>query len=245
MNNQILFRRLHFLSLFAGVLFLGSTSVQAQTFLINCGPSTGLTGWNALAGASSAYTPIPAGSQSLVDSTGASTGVTLSVVDNTAGFSWQQYGGNAGATVDPWPVSATQPTLLAASASGDMTLTLTGLNNNASYTFTFLAYCSNGGFPSDTRSTNLTATGSNSGSASAFSIINDVGNPGVGTISGITPNAGVITLVFTTDSGLGSSLNTLQIDTVSTPEPSTFALIILGGCGIFLVAFRRYRVNRS
>jgi len=224
-----------------GILFIGFTPVKADTVLIDFGSSSnqttvGGTSWNNI-------TTPGVGTSSLVDTTGASFG-SLTIDTAFAGVSTTGYAGGA---IGIFPSSATSDDFYIGSAPGSSaTMTLSGLDTsgNTTYTFTFLtskaAASDDGG---GTRQIGLTF-----GSAPTVDQIGTDPNPTVATgnanlvtVSNVAQDgSGNILITVTNPGNYFAYLNVLQIDAVSsTPEPSTIALSILGGLGLFVVVVRR------
>lgn len=246
-----------------GTLLLSLSSARAQTYLINMGANIGVVNgqtWNLLANSDSSYNALPVNSstpQTLLDSTGASSSVTMGVVSNASGFAWGYYNAQSSSTaVGNWPGAAVQNYLLSG-GTGGLEFQLSGLNPNDTYNISFLTeaeagvtfYTSGGSDVSyePQRDLTLSATGANSGSGPATALSFDSttdgpnGGPlaGVGVVSGITPDSsGNIYLMFTQTSNY-AYLNTIEIDTITAPEPSTVALTLVGALGLFVVMLRR------
>lgn len=179
----------------------------------------------------------------LIDSTGANTGIDLSL----SGFF---RGGNNNGTQTPTGVAAS---IFVPSATRDNAFThvgdwgtpptknpkgsvvLTGLNDSTAYDFTMFA--SRMGV-TDNRETLYTVTGSNSASAT----LNAANNTSdVATISGIYPSGGSITLNVekgpNNTNGVGFAyLGALRMEYTAVPEPTTLGLLGLSSLGL---VFRR------
>lgn len=253
--TKILLTSIFRASLLAGMLLVGFTPAKAQIYLIDFGTgATTPTGWNTIGGGGGT---LATGSTSLVDSTGASSPVSLNVVSNPG--NWQGgFGGTqapavdvtpTGAAVDPWTSAVTAGNLAGGAFNfgpgGDpyaLNLTITGLTAGLTYNISFLSANNGSGAGYDTRSITLTATGATSGSATATGILAGNPNEGVGNIPGIVADGtGTISIEVANTAGNGGFLNVLEIDTVSTPEPSTVALSVIGGLGLLFVLVRRRR----
>ncbi|WP_309400868.1 PEP-CTERM sorting domain-containing protein [Cerasicoccus maritimus] len=233
------------------ILLIGTASLSASTVFLDFGGSVGTfqetdTGngnfWN-IVGTSTSST------SALVTSDNSASGITYTV---DAGFNGTNSGG----------VSSPSTSLLGDLAVGQATadygfvqgfigfsnsasLTLSGLDTNATYTFTFFGSRS----ASDTRetqyqvvgltteSTSLTTSGTGISSNGSANYNDDT----VGIIASISPNAsGEITInVGRGASGSFGYLNAMQVTTVI-PEPGTYALLA-GLGGMTLVAMRRRR----
>jgi len=240
----------------AGV-FLINSPAKASTVLIDFGNFSNATGtqgsgtifWNNYNGGNpannSTNTVINSGySVSLVDTSNAAFGAL------TANDSNFFDGNNTGAAgpIGNFPGTATSDYILLNQngASGLFTgsLTLSGLDPTGatSYTFTFLS--SRGPAGGTPRDTDVTFTGANSGDSGVIvSNPGSVANTTPTTVSGIIPNGSgniIISVNNAPNNTFGGYLNAMQIDTVSTlPEPSTIALSVLGGLGLFFVVLRR------
>jgi hypothetical protein len=178
-----------------------------------------------------------------IDSTGASTGIGLTVSGFFAGSN--QNGtttptGAAGAIFVPsatadnafthvaqWGAEPTNP---------KGSLVFTGLSNSTAYDFTMFASRMS---VTDNRETLYTAIGSNSASA-ALNAANNTSE--VATINGIYPNAGSITL--TVEAGPNNNngatkfsyIGALRMEYTAIPEPTTLGLMGLSSLGL---VFRR------
>jgi hypothetical protein len=238
----------------AGVLLLGFTSARAETILIDFGNAApgGTTYVDNFAGTNTGFewnniTAVSTTVPSLVDTTNTATGISFATGPWTNGGSTGGTTGGNGSPVGIYPTVAVEDYFFFNNASGlTDTMTLTGLNNAYSYTFTWLS-SKNVGFATNAggRALTILATGSNSGSATEAAAIQATGAPNLTptTISGIDPLAGTITLLASNNNGDFAYLNVLEIDVVATPEPSTVALAIIGGLGLFVVVLRRRQLS--
>ena len=167
----------------------------------------------------------------MIDSNGDPTGIGFAYSETSSGGSGfagpgANYAGSYPATVATLPASALQDSIYINSSSHSVTLTFSGLDSGSTYDF--LTYGARGNSGSDAT---YTITGGNSGSGT----ISDVFNNATQTvnITGITPNgSNEITFLWTT-TGSASGLNLIQI-TTAVPEPSSTALIGLGGLALIL-----------
>lgn len=197
---------------------------------------------NVLVGTPTLGAPQPVVLANTIDSTGAGTGIGLSL----SGF---YHGPNPNGTLAPSGAAAT----FTASATRDSVFThtvpfgtdqanpkgaivLTGLNDSTSYDFTFFASRTGVG---DNREAKYTVTGGSSTSA-LLNASNNVSN--VATISGMFPSAGSITINVEAgpNNNNGSRfayLGAMRLEYTAVPEPTTVVLLGLSGLGLL---FRRH-----
>lgn len=234
----------------AGVLLVGFAPARAQLILdyeINLGghvtnPDTtdtnGLGYWSIL---------IPTGTNpnttlSLLNASDGTTAATASIT--VAGFTLSSANGYGGTALNGlYPTGNTGsgnfPFIYLAGNSGTTgSITINGLDPSKSYTFDFLASRL---ITTGQRLGTYSFVGANSGTTGLIDLgsTDGLGNPTIQVVSGITPTAGgVITLNDLSGSSNGGGIAFLQIFE-SVPEPSTVALAIIGGLGLFFVVLRR------
>lgn len=239
-----------------GVLLIGITSAQATTVLLNfnggaaIGFSTGVLGdgntwntYNPTQQTSNTFTFGPIGT--LVTSTGGATTITFSGSTSSGNYGYSGSPATPTGTVNGSPETYPSQSIgsyMYTGLTGPTIYTFSGLDlsGNTAYTFTFLS--SKG--VSDPHSNTFSFAGTNSGSVT----LDSANNTSLATVSSIIPSSGTITLTVTNNqyalSGVsGGYLNFIQIDTVTIPEPSTVALAVIGGLGLFFIALRRRAIR--
>lgn len=220
------------------VTLAAGASSSAAVILIDVGNTTGPagTGWNTISA-------INATNQSLLDTLGASTGITWTSTGfdgasaNTSGDftgdALAAFGSNINASRDYF--FGNTPT------NPNPIVTFSGLDTSMTYTFTVF-----GGrwTIANTRSADYTVTGNGPGTTLYLDASNNTGN--VITFSNVTPTSGgTITLSMFRASDNNSNpnyytyLNAIKIESI--PEPT--ALVLIGGAGAFLVLGRRSRAG--
>ncbi|WP_425396985.1 PEP-CTERM sorting domain-containing protein [Aeoliella sp.] len=231
------------LNLVAAIVLLVGTSANAATMQFDFGNGTFEAGgnYNLVYSATSHNLP------NAVDSTGAATGISMV----TAGF--HEFGGNESGTnapagdaagLDP---NATIDSLYGHANAGwgsapprtTGTLTMSGLDGSGNTTYDFSFFASRMGV-SDVRDARYTVAGLNSGD-DVLDAANNTSN--LAYVNGITPTpAGEI--VITVEKGPNNSngvgffyLGAMEVTSTTIPEPSTIALLGLGGVLLAL----RYR----
>lgn len=234
-----------------GVFMAGLGAADAETFYIDFGrfgAETSATGWNNVAatigGTENGTTLLNgagvAGNPSglLLDSTGATSGVTLTVtfsgpIDIGAAGGGADYGGPYPAAVAAWPSAAIADGFFSQPSNGGntMTLTFSGLDNSTTYDLLFYGSRGNNGSNSSFAVTGAGGT-VNTGIANVFN-----NSSLTASAAGISPNSGEISVVYGFPSTGSSALNAMSLSAV--PEPSTIGLLGLAG-GSFL-AFQIHR----
>lgn len=250
MNHPISSKLRTSLLALAGVLLLGAASAQAQTYLIDFGDPSDTTAspdvngnyWTNISGFNQANL-IP--STSLITTTGnTTTGVSINSGTTTWGFNIGGTGYTGTAITGPLGVSTAYNDIMFIGTSGTAStgqLILTGLNTSASYTFTFISARSATGAA---RNIDLNFVGSNSVDSGVINAItpDGLGNGTLNVVSGVHPDlTGTITINASFTGSTAGYLDALEIQTVIAPEPSTVALSIIGGLGLFFVVLRRRR----
>lgn len=212
-------------------LTLATTQSQAASVLIDIGintQQTSVTGWNNLTAGTGGT---PANLTDLVNSSGASTGLTLDyfAAASNVGIAGTgaNYGGPYPAALSAIPASALRDGLFL--NTGTVNLTLGGLNPLLTYDFTLYGARGNNGGDAI-----YTATGANSASGSISTILNN--SDEIVSLSGIIPNSEneIVIVVSRVDEDQTTALNFIQIDAI--PEPST---ALLGGLGLLALLRRR------
>lgn len=246
------------LLILAGVLFTANCVRADVTFLISFGPGavspnpdttdTYAGYYNIMGSASSNGTSLP-----LLDSTGNFSSVIITTPPGNVAAgptnpftTWGSNGGNGytGTALNGIIPTAAQTDVWYLGDGTSSTMTFTGLDPNMSYTFTFLASRGNGststgrlGDYTFAGTNSVTLTGIDAGSSSS------TGPTTFYTASNIIPVGDTITLTVAAYGTVtyGGYLNFMEITGVAIPEPSTVALAILGGLGLFVVVLRRRR----
>lgn len=212
----------------AGVTSLALSSATASTILIDFGPSSGNTSgnWN-----NSNLTGAGTVSSNLIDSTGALTGYAFAITSVGTTMSIGSSGLSGGVGI--YPNSATID-YQAENPGSNVVMTLSGLSQGIAYTFTYLS--SRQGSPAGTYTTELDFQGAG---ALVQTNVDSTANSTLITSGPIFANSSgnIVITQFSPANHSFSYLNVLQIDSV--PEPSTVALAILGGLGLFVVVLRR------
>ncbi|MDX2109438.1 MAG: PEP-CTERM sorting domain-containing protein [Verrucomicrobiota bacterium] len=162
------------------------------------------------------------GATNLLDSTGAASGLGISVSDMGGGYS-----GSGNALLNDY--------LYINSGTNNQVVTISGLNNSASYDLFIYGMGDNGGQGSTfTIAGNSLQTSNNPRDGSVFVEGNNFVK-----FANLTPTAGGLTINWTLGpDGSNGALNGIQIVS-SIPEPSTYAA--LAGIIILLVAIARRR----
>jgi hypothetical protein len=218
-----------------GLLALTAVSASAAISYIDLGINSQTTtgNYNNMTGASGA---VPNDLVNMIDITGAATGIRVEYVGNNIALAGTA---GTGANYDVPTDGASYPSVLSGvsvsalrdglfiNAGGVITLTFTGLD--AGMTYDFLAYGArgNGG-----TGVTYTATGGNTENDS-ISSVSDNGTETVN-LTGITANGSNEITFVVTDGGGAGALNFLQITSVPIPEPSSTALLGLGGLAFIL-----------
>ena len=199
-DNSLTWRRslLAFLTFCVAITFSVVSLSAETTYQVDFGLDTQKTtdtGWNNLTGPSGGN---PTNSPlSLVDSSGASSSVTLSYAENAlnatgTGFAGTgaNYTGTYPAAVSSLPANALKDGFYFQNANNGITLTLNGLNSSVTYDFLFYGARGNNG-----SSTSFTVTGLNTTNGSIANVLNN--STAVVVLTNIAPNAGVITVAMT------------------------------------------------
>jgi len=252
-----------FLLVLVGILFLGFSSARANTILLNflldninsdfiggsaigqdttTGHTLSNAWWNNIIVAQPPST-------SLVDSTDTSTGITLTL---SGSFTGNRSNANAGYSGSNPALTGVYPAasyldefFLNAASSG--TITLSGLNPSTTYNFTFLSARGNGQTAAG-RIGDFTFSGANTVQVLGVDAITSdgFGNSTLQHANGVVPTAGgTITILDSSANAtqsFGGYLNFLQVDSV--PEPSSVALLMLGGLGLWVMVIRRRQLAR-
>lgn len=236
------------LTLTALVLFgLTTVSIQADTILINFNGNTttnvitGSPTWNNILG--------QAGTTSnLLDVSNTATNIGVTLPSGSTGnagpyefpsggftFAGGQSNGTGTVASEFYPQAAGGLVYVNGTS---LNITLTGLDNSGAtdYAFTFVSsHNSTAVFTysiSGATVTPPTQSFTDSGTLTSANFV---------TFTNIIPTSTTLTLTITGSVGTSNSyLHALQIDTAAVaPEPSTIALAIIGGLGLFFVALRR------
>lgn len=243
----------------AGVFLVGLTSAHANTVLI-CfsGSATGDPNtWNVVN---------PPGSGGLVvgllDSTNVGSGITMTESPGTAatgtanfGTTFGSNGGNGYTLSGTTPIVFPAPagTLLGSEVAGcwylgggsSATLTFTGLDTTGATTYTFSFLSARGNSSTTTgRLADFKFTGATTVDLGVIDSGTSSGTGNTNVYSASLKADGTGTIVLTVDAtmataGFGGYLNAMEITSSIVPEPSTIALAILGGLGLFVVVLRR------
>lgn len=232
-------------------LALAAGTACASTVLIDFGDATTITTgqpetWN---NATVPNTPTSAlgftGTliADLVDITGASTGITMDVID---AFNTFNANGTTGSSILPSSASrdsffGNDGTFSNYTDNGQGIIQFSGLNTNLLYSFKFFA--SRTGV-SDNRETRYTLNGLNSGFGD-LNATNNVNN--TVSVTSIRPDAGgniLLTVEAGPNNNNGSTkffyLGTAEITTATIPEPSSYALLA-GFLSLATIGLRRQR----
>jgi hypothetical protein len=218
-----------------GILALSADSASAAISYIDLGISSQTTtgNYNNMTGGTGA---VPNNLANMIDNTGATTDIGVEYVGNNITLAGTA---GTGANFDVPGDGPSYPTVLSGISSsalrdglfinenGVITLTFTGLD--AGMTYDFLAYGArgNGGV-----GVTYTATGANTENGS-ISSVSDNGTETVN-LTGITANGSNEITFVVTDLGGAGALNFLQITSSPIPEPSSTALLGLGGLALIL-----------
>jgi hypothetical protein len=223
-------------------------SCPASTIYIDfgrTGAETSATGWNnvtaTVGGTANNTTVINAQgtpgtpSVELIDSTGAASGVTLSVAftqtyDTGAAGSGADYAGPYPAKVSTWPAAAVSDGFFSQINNGGSTMNMSfsGLDDSLTYDLMFYGARGTG---SGLNQAKYTVTGAAGATERTSSVLNnDTQTP---EFLGVAPVSGVITVAFTRGSSGTGSLNAMSVTAV--PEPSLAAGILaaVASVGLF------------
>lgn len=240
------------------VEFAIASSSHAATVYIDfgrTGAETTATGWNNVAaviggnqngtttinGQGTPGTP----SVGLIDSTGAASGITLSLsfsaaVDTGAAGSAADYAGPYPAKVSAWPAAAVSDGFFSQINNGGSTMNMsfTGLDDNLAYDLMFYGARGTG---TGLNQATYTVTGRDGASSRTTSVLNNSAQ--TPEFLGVSPNNGEILVAFTRGSGLSGTgaLNAMSLTAVPEPISSVLAVLGVGGLGLFI---RRRGVRR-
>lgn len=259
----------------AGILFLGYTSAQAQTLLIEFGAATvtdtNSYTWNVLGTATNAGL----NGITLKDITGSTAaGITLTTPAGTAatgtansGTTFGTGSGNGYTGSGTTPIVFPLETVPVSALTNDWymgggqisTLTFGGLDTTGTVLYTFSFTSARG---SSNTLVNRTGTFTFTG-ASTTALTIDAGANGGVTANGTAANGNATVysvslfadatghIVITDDAtaafkgtgaGFGGYLNAMEVSGAVVPEPSTVALAIIGGLGLFTLVIRRRKL---
>lgn len=217
-------------------------SASAQTILIDFGgganptasPDANSNYWNNLVAPSN-------GTATLVSTTNATTGISVAVTDafdNSGPSPYATLTGNA--SLGDLNIGTAISDYFYVTSSSIGNLTFSGLNATKTYTFTIFGTRN----ATETRTTNYSLIGGNSGNASLVVSGTNLGGAGINyntgnlaVISSISPNGSNEILLTVSTASTYGYISALQIDVV--PEPAV-AVLVLGGMGALLV-WRRSR----
>lgn len=243
-----------------GAIIAGLAAVgRADSIFIDfgrTGAETTATGWNNVAatvggnqngtttinGQGTPGTP----SVELINSTGAASGVTLSLsfsaaVDTGAAGSGVDYSGPYPAKVSSWPTTALADGFFSQINNGGSTMNMsfTGLDDDLTYDLMF--YGARSGTGTALNQALYTVTGLDGATSRTSSVLNN--STQTPEFLGVRPNVGTILVAFTRGSAGTGSLNAMSLTAV--PEPTTWALGWLGFGSLGLIVRRRLSLSRT
>jgi len=249
MNQRIFLTYRAALFIVVGVLCIGLAPAKASTVtaLIDfanyapggLSPTTG-TVWNNVAPATTVNSLVDTGNNAFGTLTFGTGGTNVWLSTGNPGFS---------GAIGNFPSTATGDFMFIDQTYTSATFTLTGLDTTGTISYSFKWLSSRATQDGTGRPLTLTFTGANSGFATenATNAGDALGNSTFQTVSGIfADNTGTITVVGTNSPTHFAYLNAIQIDaTAGVPEPTTIALSILGGLGLFVVVVRRRQLAKA